>query len=160
MPRIRPATTADEQAIRTLHLAAVRERGPDAYSPDQVEAWAAPDIDRDPMPTDDPDHHVVVAERNDTVVGFGHLHEPEREVVGCYVHPDHDRRGVGSTVLAHLEGYALGRGHGTLHLTASMNAVDFYRRTGYRVVEETELDRSDRVDGVTLPVAEMEKSLG
>lgn len=159
MARVRPATPEDAPAMRALHTAAVRELGATAYDEDQVEAWAAPDADRDGFPFDDPDHHLVVATRNGDVAGFGQLHVPEREVVADYVHPDHAHRGVGSTLLAHLEGYARGLGFDHLELTASMNAVAFYERHGYEVVEETELDMNHRVDGVVLPVAVMEKEL-
>lgn len=160
MPLVRPATSTDTPAMRALHTAAVRELGRMAYDPDQVEAWAAPDADRDGFPFDDPDHYLVVAIRNGDVVGFGQLHLPECKVFADYVHPDHARQGVGSTLLTHLEGYARGRGLARLELTASMNAVGFYERHGYEVVEETELDLLERVAGViTLPVRVMEKSL-
>lgn len=160
MTRVRPATPADAPAMCTLHTAAVRELGSTAYDADQVEAWVAPDADRDGFPFDDPGHYLVVATHDgDEVAGFGQLHVPEREVVADYVHPDHARRGVGSTLLAHLEGYARGRGFDHLELTASINAVDFYEHHGYEVVEETVLDIDHRVEGVVLPVAVMEKQL-
>ena len=159
MACVRPATPADASAMRALHTAAVRELGATAYDADQLEAWAAPDTDRDGFPFDDPDHYLVVATRNGDVAGFGQLYTPDREIVADYVHPDHARQGVGSTLLAHLEGYARGRGFDHLELTASLNAVAFYEHHGYEVVEETELDRSHRVEGVVLPVAVMEKPL-
>lgn len=159
MARVRPATPDDARAMRALHTAAVRELGATAYDKEQVEAWAAPDADRDGFPFDDPDHYLVVATRDGDVAGFGQLHVPEQEVVADYVHPDHVRQGVGSILLAHLEGYARGLGFDYLELTASMNAVAFYEHHGYEVFEETELDRSHRVDGAVLPVAVMEKPL-
>lgn len=159
MVRVRPAIPEDASAMRALHTAAVRDLGATAYDDAQVEAWAAPDVDRDGFPFDDPDHHLVVATREGDVSGFGMLHAPEREVVADYVHPDHARRGVGSTLLAHLEGYARGLGFDHLELTASRNAVAFYEHHGYSVVEETELDMEHRVEGVSLPVAVMEKPL-
>lgn len=159
MPLVRPATHDDADAMRSLHTVAVYELADSHYDADQLDAWAAPDADRDGFPFDDPDHHLVLAERDGEVAGFGQLNLPEREVVADYVHPDHAGHGVGSTLLAHLEGYARGSGFDRLELTASMNAVGFYERHGYEVVEETELDRSHRVEGVTLPVASMEKPL-
>lgn len=159
MTRVRPATTEDAPAMRALHTAAVREFGATAYDDAQVEAWAAPDADRGGFPFDDPDHYLVVATGDGTVTGFGMLHVPEHEVVSDYVHPVHARQGVGSTLLAHLEGYAQGRGFDHLELTASTNAVAFYEHHGYAVVEETELDVDHRVEGVVLPVAVMEKPL-
>lgn len=157
MVRVRRATPEDASAMRALHTAAVRELGATAYDDAQVEAWAAPDADRDGFPFDDPDHHLVVATRDGGVAGFGQFHVRDQEVVADYVHPGHARQGVGSTLLAHLEGYARGLGFDHLELTASINAVAFYEHHGYEVVEETELDMDHRVDGVVLPVAVMEK---
>lgn len=159
MARVRQATPDDASPMRALHTATVRELGATAYDDAQVEAWAAPDADRDGFPFDDPGHYLVVATHDGALAGFGQLHVPEREVVADYVHPDHARQGVGSTLLAHLEGYARGRGFDHLELTASMNAVAFYEHHGYSVVEETELDMDHRIEGVSLPVAVMEKTL-
>ena len=60
------------------------------------------------------------------------------EVRAVYVHPDHARHGVGSALLAELEGYARGRGLDRLSLQSSLNAVGFYERAGYERVGEGE----------------------
>lgn len=130
MTAIRVPTDADLAAIRQAHLAAIESFGPSAYDDAAVEAWAHtddPPEDRYDLTTG----HWIVAERADAVVGFGHLDPEAGEIVAVYVHPDHARGGVGSAILAELEGYARGAGIEEVELTASLNAVSFYEQLGY-----------------------------
>ena len=136
---VRPATAADRAALPALHTASVRTFGPEYYDADAVRRWAKPGgrspADYEP---DTDDEHVVVAVRDGAVAGFGHLVPAVGEVHAVYVHPDHARRGVGSALLAELEGYARGRGLDRLSLQSSLNAVGFYERAGYERVGEGE----------------------
>lgn len=149
--------------MRTVHRAAVLDRGAEAYDADAVAAWA----DHDGEPTLDPGESetVLVAERDGTVVGLGRLDadpgsypavdDPDAEVTACYVRPDHDRSGVGSAVLAGLVSRARGAEHDRLVCTASANAVGFYRRAGWRPVRET----THETGGATLDVTVMTRTV-
>lgn len=150
---VRPATSDDRAALPALHTAAVEAFGPDSYDADEVRAWAKAD-DRSP---DDynvaaPNEHFTVAVREGEVAGFGHLVLDLGEVHAVYVHPDHAGHGVGSALLAELEGYARGRGCSTLVLQSSLNAVGFYEQAGYERVCEGESPGG-------LAVVEMRKEL-
>ncbi len=137
---IRPATPADRAALPALHTAAVETFGPEAYDPPTVEAWAKAD-ERAPSDyvTDDAEHFTVAIKHGD-VVGFGHLIPEKSAVHAVYVHPDHARTGVGSALLAEIEGFARGCGCEILSLPASLNAIGFYEQAGYTPVEEIDLD--------------------
>lgn len=113
--------------------------------------------DRDGPDLDD-GQHWVVAVREDAVAGYGRLDpaEDEAEVTATYVHPDHDRAGVGSALLASLEGYARGSGAEACTLWASRNAVPFYERMGYERVDEV---AHEVADGVELTIVELRKPL-
>ena len=141
--------------MTTVHEAAVRAVPPDAYDRHHLDSW---DHGRDPeaYPLDDPDRTVLVAEREGTVVGFGQAHHGRAEVEACYVHPDHAGRGVGSALLAGLEGRLAGTGAEAVDLVASLNAVGFYEGAGYDRVEATTVEGRD---GVELPCVRMEKQL-
>jgi putative acetyltransferase len=158
--QVRPATSADALAVFALHVASIRALGPEGYEPEQVRAWARKDHGPEGYPIEDDAHHFVVAERevnpsggasppgthNREVVGFGDLvpdaedADAGGEVRAVYVHPEHAGRGVGSALLAELEGYARGAGVGSLELSASINAVGFYERSGYERVREDTYD--------------------
>lgn len=157
--RIRPASLEDASDIRALHVASIRALGPRSYDEEQVAAWATKDDGPDSYPIGDDGHHFVVAEREQAIVAFGHVVPRAESVRAVYVHPDHVGSCVGSTVLAHLEGYALGCGTPRLGLWASLNAVGFYQRMGYRSVRDEAIEKSNDGSTVTIPVVEMLKSL-
>lgn len=179
--QVRPATRADVEAVYDLHVASIRAFGPSAYDERQVTAWAETPfagVD-DHYPVGEPGHQFVVAcvdppeggprsegavggasrEQAGELAGFGHLAVDEREVRAVYVHPDHARSGVGSALLAHLEGVAYGRGLSALELTASLNAVPFYRQAGYDPVAEAVHRTSGGGVEAELDVVVMRKAL-
>ena len=150
---VRPATREDRAALPALHTAAVEAFGPDGYDADGVREWAgAGERSPDDYDVDVPGEHFTVAVREGAVVGFGHVVLDAGEVHAVYVHPDHADHGVGSALLAELEGYARGRGCGGLSLQSSLNAVGFYERAGYERVGEGESPGG-------LSVVEMRKEL-
>ncbi|WP_312909911.1 GNAT family N-acetyltransferase [Natronosalvus caseinilyticus] len=156
MVEIRPARATDGEALVSVHVAAVRELGVAAYESAQVDAWAA-NKSPDGYPVDVDTAHFVVATRNGTVVGFGHLEFGVDEVQAVYVHPDHARTGVGRALLDHLEATARATGLERLTLLASKNAVEFYEHHGWRGLEWVD---HESTGGVVLECLRMEKSVG
>ena len=162
---VREAVPGDTVRMRDVHLASIEELGPQAYSEEQVAAWAH---DRDPAeyPVESPDTVVLVAERDERVVGFGWL-KPDAdnylkpavdgEIAALYIHPSVARQGVGTRLYTELEAEARQRGVGSLGLWASRNAVSFYRAQGYRRVTDHTIEFDDGVEGT---VVEMRKNLG
>jgi putative acetyltransferase len=159
MVRVREARPDDRSAIRDCHVAAIRVFGPDAYEDRQVAAWADKGDPEDDYPVEASGHYLVVAERDDHVVGYGHLVPTEAEIRAVYVHPDAARDGVGTTVLDALEARARDLALDSLRLWASLNAVGFYERAGYeRVGRETVMKIHDG-ENVDIEVVEMENPL-
>jgi putative acetyltransferase len=150
---VRPAAHEDRAALADLHTATVEAFGPDGYDAEQVGEWAGAD-ERSPTDytVDVAGEHFTVAVRNGEVAGFGHLVLDVEEVHAVYVHPDHTRRGVGSALLAELEGYARSCGLSELGLQSSLNAVGFYEQAGYERVGSGESTGG-------LAVVEMKKGL-
>lgn len=168
--RVRDATEKDVPEIRSVHEAAIRELGPAAYTDEQVAAWASGVETADYGAVTADDHAFLVAVDESAVVGFGSLRwqppdgyasDPDAEVTGIYVHPDHARDGVGTALLRELEARADRASPDTLGLQASRNAVPFYDAHGYeRVTEHAHEFSSERGTDVTGTVVEMTKRLG
>lgn len=136
---VRPATREDRTALPTLHTASVRAFGPDGYGTEQVQEWAgAGERSPEDYEVDAEDEQFTVAVRKGEIAGFGHVVLDAGEVHAVYVHPDHAGHGVGSALLAELEGYARGRELSALSLQSSLNAVGFYEQAGYERVGEGE----------------------
>lgn len=166
---IREATPDDVEAIREVHAESIVGLGPEAYSEEQVEAWAAGCESADyAVAIESDDIRFVVAERDD-VQGFGSLSfgtpdgyeaSVDAEVTGVYVRPSAVRTGIGSAILDDLERNARERGARTLGLSASLNAVPFYAACGYeRVRERRHTFSASAPTGVEGTVVEMKKRL-
>ncbi|MFC7235409.1 GNAT family N-acetyltransferase [Halosegnis marinus] len=136
--QVRPPESEELAAVAELHTAAAEAGGARAYDAETTAAWAKRgERSGDDYPVDDPASRFVVAV-DAGVLGFGEVVPDEREVRAVYVRPDRERGGVGSAILAHLEGYAAGAGCSELTLQSSLNAVGFYERAGYERVGEGE----------------------
>ncbi|ELZ02659.1 GNAT family N-acetyltransferase [Natrialba asiatica] len=166
---VREAVPDDADAIRTTHAASITELGTESYSQEQVDAWAAGCESADyTAAIESPDHYLVVAVA-ESVRGFGSLVfvAPEEyeatvdaEVTAVYVHPSVAREGVGSRIEESLERRAGERGVSALGLTASQNAVAFYRSRGYERIGATRHEFSGHEStGVYGTVVEMRKEL-
>ena len=132
---VRSAKQKDIESICLVHHAAVYalEGGP--YKKDILEAWAAavtPKVIQKGMDTSD----IIgfVAEVEGTVIGFGAMHCDEIRAI--YVHPNFQKKGVGSKLLARLETKAIENGFHHLNLNASLNARFFYKAHNYKVIKE------------------------
>jgi len=147
-PAIRPAARADAEAIVAVHTAAIARVCSPHYTARQVRVWLSlrdaagyhPDIDRGEL---------FVCEESGRLIGFGQARPGQ--VVAVFVHPDRAGRGVGARLLEHALVLAR-RGHeGPVTVIATLNAVGFYERHGFRVVRRYAETRR----GVGLPVVEM-----
>jgi len=92
---------------------------------------------------------------DDEEVGYGVLNIPDERIDAIYVHPDHSRQGIASSLVAQLESRARMHGTDELKIVSSLNAKSFYERLDY-----WELDKKVRaIDGVEVEFAIMHKQL-
>ena len=82
-------------------------------------------------------------------------HDPAR-VRAMYPSPDFTRRGVGRAILQASEDAARAAGFKTAELMGTMSGLPLYEAAGYRRIERIE---TDPVDGVSVPLERMRKSL-
>ena len=156
--RLRRALVSDREAIRDVHTASIRTLCRDFYSSEQIEAWSGllrPESYR--LILEDTGRHVWVAEVSGALAGFGQLNPVSRELEALYVHPDHAGRGIGRALLLHLEGLTRKVGVASLRLTATLNAVPFYERSGWVVASR---GMHTHPSGLALACAFMTRDLG
>lgn len=129
-PSIRLARPADLAAIATVHTASVRHLCAGHYSPQAIDQWLAPNsglYERMLRSST-----VFVAERAGEVVAFAAVRLATREVRALYVRPDAKGGGLGLRLMQRLERVARAFGMVELRLWATLNAVGFYERLGWR----------------------------
>jgi len=152
---IRKAGPEHLPGIRTAHREAVLGLTREAYGQVQLEAWAAamrPEAIQSALA--DPELTMLVALVGEAVAGFI-LFAPG-EVRAMYVHPAHARQGLGRQLLTLAEDATRQAGLDVLRLSASGNAVPFYRASGFVGGEE---DVFCLRGGITLTCLKMEKRL-
>lgn len=150
---VRPATADDCPGIAAAHVASIRGLAKRSYTPEQISAWSA---DKNPSSYAVDKHPTFVAVNNGEVVGFSELRVAGHEVRAVYVSPKVVGKGVGAMLLAAVENAAKERGLKSLRLSASLNAVGFYKRQGY---QETGKGAMTTGSGVSVPYTLMEKWL-
>ena len=151
----RTATRADIPFLWDLRTRAVRETCGSHYTDELLAKWAAA-----PMPASMPRMveagWALAAEDEGGLIGYAMVDLELGEVDAVFVDPAHQGRGVGRRLLRAMEEMAAAHGFGRVFLTASLNAVPFYRGAGYEPVRH---ELHGHRSGLIIPAAYMEKRL-
>lgn len=152
MITLRDFAPADLEAVLTLFYETVHAVNADDYSPAQLDAWAPRMPDRVAWQTRLAAERVLLAEENDVLLGFASLDVECGLIDHLYVHKDHQRRGIASTLCDQLESRAISS---VLYTEASLTAAPFFVARGYQLVRRQQVVRR----GVILANIIMKKSL-
>ncbi len=131
--KIRPFTTADTLAAAAVFRDAVINLAPQAYTDDEVDAWARCADDTAAFARQLSKGKVFVAEEDSAVVAFGQL-EPTDHIAFIYCSARFARRGYGTAIYRRLETIAMQQGADALHTAASRVARPFFEKLNYTVV--------------------------
>lgn len=142
----RPSDREETAALftRTVHTVNARD-----YTTEQLDAWAAADMDLEMWDRSFRGHYSLVALEGGRIVGFGDI-DPSGYLDRLYVHADYQGRGVASALCGRLERAV--SGNITTH--ASITARPFFEKRGYRVIREQQVLRR----GILLTNFVMEKA--
>jgi GNAT superfamily N-acetyltransferase len=128
----RQGRSGDGQALFDVTCASAKALQAGFYLPSQLEIW----MDQRPVSWHEnllANGIVVVAEKGAGIVGF--VHTIPGEVNRLFVLPEKAGRGLGKQLLSiGVENARLGH-LGPIRLASSLNAVPFYERFGFKVVE-------------------------
>ena len=87
-------------------------------------------------------HRMIIDEATDEAVAVGRLHFNSKEEVQIRymaVAENYQGQGIGSKIVAVLEDIALEKGANRIILQARENALKFYRKNGYEIIEKSYL---------------------
>ena len=160
MAVIRPYRRDDAQALACLTLAAIRETGARAYSPEQVGAWSArhPDPERFRARAAKGDAILVAVDEADTPCAYALL-EPDGHLDMLYCHPDHAGRGLATMLLEAVEAGARTAGLARLITEASELARPVFARAGWTLLHRRDFAIPFKGGKVAIHNYAMEKRL-
>lgn len=142
---IREAGPQDEQSIFKIHQEAIETGCAEHYSREQISSWAVPQ-GLPPFAELLEASLFLVAELDRRCVGFASRDRNKAKIETLFVAPSFFGQGVGSALLARLEQAIAEAAWGQITVDATLNAVVFYERHGYRVqaqVAHTEPDGTE-----------------
>ena len=148
---IRLAHVEDLNRIIELQTEAIAILCPKDYQPEQVEALVTGQAQyRGAHET------IFLAEHQGDLVGFSALSTFSNQITAVYVHPKFARQGVGTKLLAELEGTAIAKGHKRLWVLSSLTGIPFYNSQGYEFKRQAGFWSETQV---WIPCAHLEKCL-
>jgi putative acetyltransferase len=159
---IRRASLADVDRIAAAHLDAIRSIGARYYEPETVNEWGR-HVDGtlyvDAM-TRGAVFYVAIGQLEDktVVLGFSsHVFDGRAHRTAVYVRGRAVRLGIGSALFRTAEASAIAAGADSIHVDASLAAVQFYKANGF-----AEIGRGDHQlpSGRSMACVYMRKSLG
>ncbi len=152
--QIREYTPCDCEKIAKLFYETVHNVNAKDYSESQLNAWADGKIDVQKWNESFQKNTTLIAEKDGIIVGFGDM-DSTGYLDRLYIHKDFIRCGFGAKIVAKLEDNAKNNGIFSFSVHASITAVPFFEKMGYRVKNENKVVRN----GVSLTNFTMEKSL-
>lgn len=132
---------------------AVHELAAADYSPEELEAWAPKEADRDAWERRMKGSRGWIFEINGRLGGFITTDAPGH-IDLLYVHPDCQRMGVATALLELLVADASARGITALKTEASRSAKPFFEHAGFSVLHAERVERN----GVLLERFVMERA--
>jgi len=128
---IRRATLEDLNSITTLFRETILHINSKDYRPEQVQTWAAGAENLPKWQDRIRYQHFLLAERGDKLRGFASV-TSDAYLDTLYVHKDHQKEGVGTSLLQEVIKYAKERGRSEIYTDASLTARPFLEKHGFR----------------------------
>ena len=127
--QIRQASPGDCRRLAELHVLARYDMSylPHVHSFVSVEKWIRETVL--------PRQHVWVAQIDGDVVGYASLHDSF--LTNLYVHPSHQRHGIGAALLTEVKKFAFD-GFKLWVFETNRDAIRFYERHGARTIRMTD----------------------
>ncbi|MGB7979754.1 MAG: GNAT family N-acetyltransferase [Candidatus Nanopelagicales bacterium] len=151
---LRPYRDADAAGTLKVFRRAIRTLAGHDYAPEQVDAWASPEIDPAVWAQKRRTRRTQVADTDGRVVGFTDI-DDDGYIDMLFVDPDVARQGVGSALLEWARITAEGLGARELTTNASRTARPAFEAHGFTVVAE----QCVVLRGVAMPNLRMRRPL-
>jgi len=150
---IRPYQPEDE--IQLLIRRAVEDVKPEHYSREQQDHLEEVIPDMNLVFAEKDRYTYFVAVEDGEIVGVAGYQNENGTVAGIFVDPEMKGSGIGSKLMNKLEEDARSEGLEEIETLASLEAVAFYKKNGYKTVEKRKQD----IEGKDIGIKVMKKEL-
>lgn len=133
---IREYQPSDSKELAELFYNTVHTINARDYAKEQLDAWAAGDVDLEKWDRSFQEHAAIVAVDGETIIGFGDI-DHTGYLNRLFVHKDDQGKGVATAICSRLEQAVPGKT--VTH--ASITARPFFEKKGYRVIKEQQVER-------------------
>ncbi|HEY8601286.1 MAG TPA: GNAT family N-acetyltransferase [Thermomicrobiales bacterium] len=151
---IREFRAGDEPALREVFFSAIHGTAAADYTPEQVDAWAPAEFDRERWAERMRGIAPFVAEEDGRIVGYADV-QGDGYIDHFFVAATAGRRGVGSALMRMIHATAAERGITALYSNVSLTARPFFEHWGFAV----EREQQPVANGVTMTNFLMRKPL-
>ena len=132
---VRKAKLKDVKLIAELHKKVVNEINAKFYSTEAIKEWIE-DISEENVKHQFQNSDWIVASVNDKLVGFGQYSIVDGETDQINVSPDFLSQNIGKKLYNYMENDFRNNGVEKIRLKSTLNAVGFYEKLGFKVVQE------------------------
>lgn len=129
---IRIAKAGDLREITSIFRDTIRHVNSKDYNPLQIAVWSGAADDTERWLKRINDYYFIVAEQNDSVVGFAYL-SAANYFGGLFVDKDLQGKGIATRLLNDIEDKAKDNGHDIIESDVSITALPFFEKHGYKV---------------------------
>ena len=150
--RIRRFRPGDESALHSVFHSAIHGVASRDYTPEQIDAWAPENVDREKWRQRVSEIDPFVVEIDGQIVAYADLQD-DGYIDHFYVAASCARQGCGTLLMNHILDTATAKGMRVLTSNVSRTAQPFFRKFGFVIVEE----RSPVVRGTVVPNALMRR---
>ncbi|MBD2415441.1 GNAT family N-acetyltransferase [Nostoc calcicola FACHB-389] len=153
---LRSADKKDAWVLSAIHIAAIKALPTTFYTEKELLAWRnnRNQPDGSNILKNMKVESLWVAVEGDVVMGFASF--VVDELIGLYVHPKYQGKGIGRALVEHFCHRASDRGIDKVITTASLYAEGFYLKLGFTAIERAPHYLRN---GVIVPVTKMSKIL-
>ena len=132
---LREYRTSDCERMAELFYETVHRVNAKDYTKEQLDAWASGSVDLTAWHQSFSEHNTFVVVKEDLIVGFGDI-DQTGYLDRLYVHKDFQRQGIGAALCDKLE-----FGFDVITTHASITAMPFFLKRGYKMVKEQQVER-------------------
>jgi len=152
--RLRIAIDSDLPDLQKIYVETIEEICIQDYNQQQVDVWKSTVENTARWTAVMNNQLVIVAERNNKIVGFGTLRDGNY-IDFFYIHKNFQRQGIAQNILSQLETHARKSGNFKITSDVSITARPFFEKNGFTILKEQKNLRK----GIELINYKMEKNL-